>query len=346
MSIRVLFVGEDWHGSNATSFKRSLRFLGCDVLNVNEREFYPDWSSFYLKVLRMLLRRIICVEFNRYLRREAAFFRPDIVFVFKGSMVRRDTLMFFHDIGALTFNFYPDVDLVSHSRRFCNDFLACVPHYDCVFTPKAYHLVPLARAGARRVEFLPYAYDPWCHFPADLRPDEAARFRSDVVFVGIWEARRAAILEQLVGDGVNFSLAVWGDRWNQLDVESPLRRYVKFRGVTGQSMGKVFAASRIALAFLTPPDLHTARTFEIPAYGAFMLAERTSEHITFFKEGQEIACFGSVEELKEKIEYYLEHDDERRRIAAAGYRKVTQGGHSYIDRMKRVLGVYRQLVEG
>lgn len=71
-----------------------------------------------------------------------------------------------------------------------------------------------------------------------------------------------------------------------------------------------------------------------------MLAERSTEHASFFEEGREIVCFESVAELRERIDFFLAHPAEREAIAKAGFDKVTQHGHSYVDRAKSILNVY------
>jgi spore maturation protein CgeB len=79
------------------------------------------------------------------------------------------------------------------------------------------------------------------------------------------------------------------------------------------------------------------RTLEIPGYGGFLLTQRSQEQAEdLYVEGKEIACFDSVDELKEKINYYLEHEDERLEIARAGYVRAT-AEHQAIHRLRRVI---------
>ena len=79
------------------------------------------------------------------------------------------------------------------------------------------------------------------------------------------------------------------------------------------------------------------RSFEIPACGAFMLAERTEEHLALFREDEEAVFFGTPEEMLDKVRYYLAHDEIRRRIAEAGHARVTAGGHTYLDRLREIV---------
>ncbi len=342
---RILFVGQNWHGSNATSCKRAFRALGCDVFDIDDHHFLPRWQSTPFKALRRLLHHSITNEFSRYLIHQINAYKPEMLFVFKGVMVKPAVLRFARQQNCFAFNFYPDWNLVADYRSMGNDYATCIPEYDCIFTPKSYHSQFYADTGARRVEFVPYAYDPWCHFPVPLSDSERNMFRSDVSFIGTWTWDRATTLEELVNKGITYDLAIWGGYWDRLAANSPLRRYVKFQPAYGVTQAKVFAGSKIALGFVQHPDLHTARSFEIPAYGAFMLAQRTSEHVTFFAEGKEIACFDDAEELNKKILYFLDHEEERRAVALAGFQKVTKGGNSYVDRMKCVLEVYQSMRE-
>jgi spore maturation protein CgeB len=65
----------------------------------------------------------------------------------------------------------------------------------------------------------------------------------------------------------------------------------------------------------------------VPAAGAMLLAERTADHEELFQEDREAVFFGSTDELKEKLRFYLSKEDVRRRIAEAGRARVFANYH-------------------
>jgi spore maturation protein CgeB len=80
------------------------------------------------------------------------------------------------------------------------------------------------------------------------------------------------------------------------------------------------------------------RTFEVPAIGSCMLTEDTQEHREIFgKEGEAVLYFNTISEMLEKTRWLLNHDRERQRLAKSVHQLITQGSHTYRDRLKTIL---------
>ena len=103
-------------------------------------------------------------------------------------------------------------------------------------------------------------------------------------------------------------------------------------------MPKVFRMSKINLNF-TIPNIKSGiplRIWDVLGCGGFLLTNYQAEIPYYFKEGEDLVCFDSLEDLCEKVGYYLEHEEERKRIAWNGYRTVREK-HSYIERIRTIL---------
>lgn len=64
------------------------------------------------------------------------------------------------------------------------------------------------------------------------------------------------------------------------------------------------------------------RTYELPANGVMQMCDCAEGIGEIFRVGEEVVAYRSIEEAIELIKYYLDHDKERKEIAAAGFRRV------------------------
>lgn len=78
------------------------------------------------------------------------------------------------------------------------------------------------------------------------------------------------------------------------------------------------------------------RIFDIMGCGGFVLTNYQSELPELFDIGNEVAAYGSLEELVDLSRYYLEHEMERKEIAHNGYEKVVRD-YSYPVRLEQLL---------
>ncbi len=66
------------------------------------------------------------------------------------------------------------------------------------------------------------------------------------------------------------------------------------------------------------------RTYYLPANGVLQVCDNKSHLGQIFELGKEVAGFDSIEEGIDLCRYYLAHDDERRKVAAAGFERATR----------------------
>lgn len=89
-------------------------------------------------------------------------------------------------------------------------------------------------------------------------------------------------------------------------------------------LGKVYNCTKINLN-ITLPTIETGvplRVYDIMAYGGFVMSNYQEEITEWFNPGEDIVTFKDLDEAKELCDYYLSHDDERKKIAENGYRIV------------------------
>ncbi len=146
--------------------------------------------------------------------------------------------------------------------------------------------------------------------------------------------QRSRALQALAPVGVD----VWGEGW-----APHVRAGIHLRGSCDlkTQAGAVLASSRIALNLArTLSDGANMRSFEIPAAGAFQLALYSDELASLFEDGREIVLFRTFEEARDKAAYYLAHDTERERIAAAGHERFLRD-HTLDRRCRRMMELLR-----
>ncbi len=337
--LRILAVADLWQGSNAYAFVRAFRRMGHSVRTAAPENFFPLWQRKALRLVRRLLEPALVREYTSALISEAKDLRPHLFFVFKGRYVSAEAVRAIGDLGAVTINFYPDVSFLAHGKYIPE----ALPVYDWVFTTKSFGVADMQRiVGARSVSFLPHGYDPETHAPVELDDEDRAKYECDVSFIGTWSPKKQKLLEHVRREMPSLRLRVWGAQWEQ--ARPILGSSIEGRGVLGREYAKAIIASNINLAILSEArrgassgDLITSRTFQIPATGAFMLHERTDELLKYFREGVECGCFGSDEEMVGKIAHYLDDDQERRTIAAAGLSRSIESGYAVDHRAARIL---------
>lgn len=329
----VLIVGSTSELWLESSYARAFADLGATVHRWDPRTALAEHSRG--GKLGRLFSVFVHVEpwirkANLELLRLADELRPDLILVIGTEGLRAGTLaqVRVRAPRSLVYCVYPD-----SPHNLDTDRIHCLPFFDRVATSSPAWIDAFERLGGKSVQWLPFAADPHLHSPAPV--DSAkSELAHDVVFIGTWRPEREAMLEQLA----DLDLRIWGGKYwgNRCRPGSPLPKRWGRRSITGSEFAQVCGASRVLLNVMDPatwpgPNM---RTFEQPACGAFSLVSRTPAVTELFTEDENIVCFDTVDEAREKVRYYLAHETERQRIAEASYRFVIEGGHTYVDRAR------------
>ena len=149
----------------------------------------------------------------------------------------------------------------------------------------------------------------------------------DVLFVGSADMRRIFLLEHLL----EFNLKVYGSKWkrNHSIISQKLNDIIIDRPIWGDALYQEISRSKIILNITRSTFYGTEtgvnlRIFESLAAQSFLLTDYTPELAELFKVGQEIETYSSAEELRDKVNYYLQHDNKRIKIAQKGYEKFLE----------------------
>jgi spore maturation protein CgeB len=342
--VKVLYVGPDYRGSNGTCWRDAFVELGHDVRSFDDEKFDPMPNSLVGRLARKRRRRPtpdLVSSLNRQVEQIAAEFRPQLIFFVKAYHVEPETLDRVRRI-APCFVLMND-DMFNPANQTAT-FFGNIPFFDLILTTKSYNVREFLRAGAQRSVFIANSYDPRIHFPCQPTPEERAKMAGDIAFIGTWRPNRADFLTP-VAELTDLKLNIWGGSWHKLKrIDQihrwrrwqPLHRCVHPHELWCGDMGKAIQSNRITLGLLYQEnrDMQTSRTFEIPACGGFMLAERTEEHRMYFEEDKEAVYFGTFEELRDKLRFYVAHDEAREKIARAGYRRCLESPYRYLDRAR------------
>ncbi len=178
------------------------------------------------------------------------------------------------------------------------------------------------------------------YLPAAVFDQEAyisevpSRISNDVVFVGSknyhpeWQYRL-----QLV----NWLEQTYGDKFTRAngDTETGVMR--------GDDLNRFYIGSKVAVGDslcinFDYPYYWSDRVYETLGRGGFMIhpyIEGMEEH---FEDGKHLVFykFGDFEDLKSKIDYYLEHNEEREVIRLAGHEHV-KTNHTYKNRWAEII---------
>lgn len=116
------------------------------------------------------------------------------------------------------------------------------------------------------------------------------------------------------------------------------------RYVWQNDIPRIYSRAKIVLNVPLADDLNY-RFFEALSCGALLLTRRVNNgQEELFRENEHYVAYANEEELLDQVRYYLDHPDERERIALSGFKEV-HAKHTLEKRLKTIVAETRSLSE-
>jgi spore maturation protein CgeB len=321
--MRVLLIGPNYF-NYVRSIATSLEKINITV-NVQCYGNAYDSCSYWQKKLDYCgiidVREAHASEWNHHILEISAAFKPDVCIVCNGTIMSSKTLQFLKSSGAklvlwlldgLKRNSQLEQNLSFYDRCFVYDVL------DIDYVTQKYQV---------SCSHVLSSYDSSIYYP-----DKQVR-DVDISFVGKTTKKRMEILKQVADYALknNRTFITYGNYWGShfwkksqfKKKHAPLDSYAVNAKIDPGDLAGLYRRSKICLNIhIAEHDGLNPRTFEILGTKSFALVDNKAELNQYFQIGKHLAVYNDIDDLLEKIDYYLLNSDLREAIAAEGYAHV------------------------
>jgi spore maturation protein CgeB len=147
----------------------------------------------------------------------------------------------------------------------------------------------------------------------------------DVIFIGAPHLGKMPVFAKIM-KALRNRLTIIGFPWKHtayFNVKYGFPGYVR-RPIKPGDQVKWYGRSKIGINVHNRGEFTVGgyRMFELPANGVMQISDGGKYLDRFFSVGSEIEGYASLEELVEKVNWYLDHERERKQMALAAYRRV------------------------
>ncbi len=207
--------------------------------------------------------------------------------------------------------------------------------FDQIFVFESEDVELLKKRGVEAI-FLPLCADERVYYPQERAKD------IDILFIGAMYRNRMKLLQGIIRRFPDCNIQFYGYKIGRYEFikrwrynHSKIRRHF-FMPISPEKANELYARSKICINIHSSQTRKGAnpRTFEILAAGGFEIVDSNS----YIKEQLEngVVFFDSEEDLLDKIDYYLKHEEERADIAKRGY-NIVREKHMFSHRIDELV---------
>ncbi len=283
--------------------------LGHDVQRFSYRNILTQFNPFSGKHFRRFMPRFVRKRADDILAQQIKKYDPDIVLILSMKYITTETVRVARDVAPNAIFIGRDEDPFPE-RNLAR--LAIAKEMDIVITTSAGRFLKTYKdAGVPRCAFIPNACDPDIQYLYKVQE----KWKTDIIFTGRAEHTR------LERNDERYNLIY------KLSKMANARLYGCFGNpeVDGIDLFYAISAAKIGLSINTVNDVrlyHSDRLINYISCGTFALAKKVPDSDLLFEDSVHLKYFDSSDEFFELVDWYLKHDRERQKIAAAGVQKA------------------------
>lgn len=329
--MRFLYIGQYTDGTTSKmrgeTLKQILKPAVFEVIDTHVPFFkcHPLWRSLAFRYKKGK----VVQQTNTYILEHLSGLY-EVIWVDKAVFISLKVTQKLRAKGKLLIHYTPDT---AFEENVSQNFYKSLAYYDYAITTKSFEKAAyLIYINSEKLLYIPQGYNKNLHYPRHTYAEKD----KGVVFIGLFESSRGEAIHTLLKHNIPVTLA--GKNW-----ESFLAKHkndpIRFLGESlfNDAYAEAISQSRFSLGLLSKrfPELHTTRTFEIPACGTALVTERNEETKQFYKD-DEVIFFKNYKDMVEKILYYLEHDQALESLTCKGLEKVRSSGFDYEQQLRNI----------
>ncbi len=336
--MRILFSSyHNPHFITITEYiEMAVKSLGNDLIVFDDREhLIPGRIRKHIKWLNELDLRHINQQFVSLALEK----KPDIALIGGGDRINLHSIKILNNHSIKTVLWTTDVP--KNFKKMSEVGSA----YKYIFCQGSEAIELFSEVKIQNAHWLPMACDPNFHHPVELTHKEHEKYGNDIAFVGSYYPNRYRLLKKLSG----FDYGIWGPGWGNIIQPSNFQTHIRGEHTPQSEWVKIYSASKIVLSIhfqelenRFPVYQASPRIFEAMACGAFVISDYQKDVFSLFKDEKHLVGFKTIAELIKKIKYYLNHSEEREKIANCGRQEVLKN-HKYVNRIEKLFSVVRQI---
>jgi len=333
---KVIITGTNWYGNLVENCQEGFNRNGIKsyIIKYNSYEifsYFIDNFTLYnlIKMLyhsiKNLFAKLYAIYFNIKFILISFYIKPELIFVVKGEIIFRNSILLLKRNKIKIVTWWQD-DPIKYKN-----LLDQFKFYDEFFIFDMSYSEELFKHNVKAVTWLPFAFNESL-LPATDNSKNTKDF--DIIFAGSAFEERITFFENVVKLGLKIKLI--GNHWNKSKLLSD--KATLLPNISPEEIFKHYSNAKIGININHKQSITgvNCRTFELCGFGVFQLTDFRKDLINLYNISEEVAVYENMDDLTNKVVYYLKKDAEREKIATAGMIR-TMKDHTYQKRMKYVI---------